>query len=295
MPLVPWKNAYFRALVKAGVTRVKIFDTTSKRLVMTGSNVISRGVNKYFMSSLASKVVSERLLNFLSGNNYNFEVIIVFKGANFSRKTLERGRKLSPKTTWVNINPDDPLNVSSRGSTNKNIVESLGFFNLYCVWSKRLVEKLANQGCQKTVYLPFGYDQDFHLPPPDSLTVRHGLVTFVGAWDKEREAILSAIADYDLHIYGNGWNRVSRSSPLRSKIMSQNIYREEFARVIARSTVSLNLLRSQNIGSHNMRTFEIPAMGGLMLTTRSEEQDGFFPEGKASLNVLRFRRIKREA
>ena len=32
-----------------------------------------------------------------------------------------------------------------------------------------------------------------------------------------------------------------------------------------------------------MRTFEIPALGGLMLTTRSEEQQEFFPEGEASL------------
>ena len=30
-----------------------------------------------------------------------------------------------------------------------------------------------------------------------------------------------------------------------------------------------------------MRTFEIPAMSGLMLTTRSDEQNYFFPEGEA--------------
>ena len=30
-----------------------------------------------------------------------------------------------------------------------------------------------------------------------------------------------------------------------------------------------------------MRTFEIPSMGGLMLTKRTEEQQEFFPEGKA--------------
>lgn len=30
-----------------------------------------------------------------------------------------------------------------------------------------------------------------------------------------------------------------------------------------------------------MRTFEIPAMGGLMLTNRTEEQQEFFPENEA--------------
>ena len=32
-----------------------------------------------------------------------------------------------------------------------------------------------------------------------------------------------------------------------------------------------------------MRTFEIPSMNGLMLATRSYEQNKFFPENKASL------------
>ena len=32
-----------------------------------------------------------------------------------------------------------------------------------------------------------------------------------------------------------------------------------------------------------MKTFEIPAMGGLLVTTRSKEQNLFFPENKASI------------
>ncbi len=32
-----------------------------------------------------------------------------------------------------------------------------------------------------------------------------------------------------------------------------------------------------------MQTFEIPAIGGLMLTTQSKEQNEFFPEGEGSL------------
>ena len=50
---------------------------------------------------------------------------------------------------------------------------------------------------------------------------------------------------------------------------------------MASSTVCLNPMRAQNKGAHNMRTFEIPAMGGLMLTSRSEEQQAFFPENEA--------------
>jgi hypothetical protein len=51
--------------------------------------------------------------------------------------------------------------------------------------------------------------------------------------------------------------------------------------IISSSAVCLNLLRPQNQGSHNMRTFELPAMGGLMLTCRTEEQQEFFPENES--------------
>ena len=51
---------------------------------------------------------------------------------------------------------------------------------------------------------------------------------------------------------------------------------------MAQSQICLNILKKQNLEAHNMRTFEIPSMNGLMLTTRSYEQNKFFPENKAS-------------
>ena len=46
---------------------------------------------------------------------------------------------------------------------------------------------------------------------------------------------------------------------------------------------SLNVLNAENLGGPNMRTFEIPASGGVMLARYSPEQDEFFPEGEAAL------------
>jgi spore maturation protein CgeB len=62
-----------------------------------------------------------------------------------------------------------------------------------------------------------------------------------------------------------------------------NIFGVALAEEVFAAAASLNIMRSQNIGAHNMRTFEIPAMGGLLLTTRSEEQEEYFPEGRACL------------
>ena len=62
-----------------------------------------------------------------------------------------------------------------------------------------------------------------------------------------------------------------------------NVDTKKFSQLINSSHLSLNILRDQNDHSHNMKTFEIPAMGGLMITKRTKEQKYFFPENKACL------------
>jgi spore maturation protein CgeB len=47
--------------------------------------------------------------------------------------------------------------------------------------------------------------------------------------------------------------------------------------------LSLNVLNAENLGGPNMRTFEIPGSGGVMLARYSAEQDEFFPENEAAV------------
>lgn len=57
----------------------------------------------------------------------------------------------------------------------------------------------------------------------------------------------------------------------------------DMAQAIAGAKVSLNILRLQNEGSHNMRTFEVPGAGGLLASQYSTEQDAFFPRDSGAV------------
>lgn len=274
------ENIYLRALRHIGMPRVDLFDVDRHKHELPRGHLIFRATNR-MTRSWSNYSVRRALHRYLARRSY--ELAIVFKGMEFSRCALDSYRRLSPATVWVNINPDDPFNIDSRGATNAEVLKSLSFFDLYCTWSRRLATSLPHAGCRRVIYLPFGYDRDKHRPPLDRVEVVPGLVTFVGAWDEHREQQLMSLADFDLRIYGEAWSRVARDSPLARKVVAKNVYGEELARIVAKSAVSLNLLRSQNNGSHNMRTFEIPAMGGLMLTTRSLEQQEVLPENEACL------------
>jgi spore maturation protein CgeB len=209
--------------------------------------------------------------------------VIVFKGMQLTPEWITRCRALTGKALWANLNPDDPLNVTSRGSTNGNVVASIRLYDLYATWSRRLIKALKRAGCLHVLYLPFGYDPRLHYPTDQLRGDLKDTITFVGAWDKEREQVLSYLADMPLKVFGFGWDRVGPRSPLQGKVSAHNIYEEELRQVVTSSMASINILRPQNEGSHNMRTFEIPAMRGLMITDYSEEQEEFFPGGRASI------------
>jgi hypothetical protein len=173
--------------------------------------------------------------------------------------------------------------VRSRGATNRNVIASVNRYDAYVTWAERLEAAIHAAGCPRTIVLPFAFDRDRHFPPRSIDEGLGGTITFAGAWDRRREHLLTHLADFPLRIYGWGWNRIHYRSPLRGRIYPHNIYDEQLRRVVSSSLVSINILRAQNEGTHNMRTFEIPAMGGLMVTTRSAQQDAFFPEGQACL------------
>ena len=132
-------------------------------------------------------------------------------------------------------------------------------------------------------YLPFAYDPDLHYPievTEEEKKIFGSDIAFIGSYDKEREEFLMNLADYDLAIWGNGWNKVLLFSPLRKKWKGRDAIGEDFSRVCNASKIILNHIREQNGNAHNMKTFEIPACGGFIVTNRTEEQCEFFEEGR---------------
>ena len=126
------------------------------------------------------------------------------------------------------------------------------------------------------IYLPFAYDS---LDP--RYQVRKNIkridqVFFVGTYDKKRFETLNYI-NCKKKIYGGNWLRLKRNTMSNSYI-GKHIYGKNIHKLANESAISLNILRKQNMTSHNMKTFEIPSYNGLMLTTRSDEQNSFFKE-----------------
>jgi spore maturation protein CgeB len=269
--------SYKRALEALGEISVDHYDP-DQELSFPQGRIVRR-----LAKQLIFYIASNQIINFIKNNRFYYDLIIIFKGYNILPGAVQKVKELCSKSVLVCINGDDPFNIQSRGATNRNIIESIKNYDYYAIWSRELVSKLQKFGAQNVIHLPFGYDTWNHFRPE---TIDDGLsntITFVGCWDKEREQLLTKLADFPLRIFGAFWDRIKRNSPLKNKVTPHNIYGAELRKVIFSSKASLNIMRPQNHGAHNMRTFEIPAMGGLLITNYSDEQNAIFPNGVASL------------
>lgn len=203
-----------------------------------------------------------------------YDLVLIFKGMQFDLKTLTFLKKIS-SAKWVNIYTDNPFYYESPTSTNLEVLNCIKFYDLFCLPYKGiLLDRLEEYKVKKKLFLPFGYDPFIHNIQKNNSYNK--MINFIGSFDTHRLSIINNIKKYSINIYGNGWTF--------KEIFNHNynnfIFRKKLSSIIGKSAISINILRQQDVGSHNMKTFEIPAMGGLMLTTRSAEQNNFFPENK---------------
>jgi len=199
-------------------------------------------------------------------------------------------KRQSPAAELVCYNADNPLVTYSRGGNRPWVTASIPCFDLYVTYNQQLLDPLRQAGARRVLRLPFAWDPVLHPVLQVSEAERQQYacdVVFVGNGDSTRERWLDDIlqarqgSGWRLAIYGS-W-RNCRSGLVRESIRGAALYGVEMVKAVRSAKVALNILRKQNEGSHNMRTFEIPGCGGIMVSQESPEQQEFFPGGEAAV------------
>jgi len=208
------------------------------------------------------------------------DIILIFKGMEIypsTFKTLrDRGIKL------VNYNPDHPYEYISRGSGNHNVLNSISLFHTYITYSMNIAADFRKRFPEIPVaVLPFGYSLTASEYYKISIEKEVHRICFIGYADRQRARVIQSLLRHDLEVdvYGPGW-----SSYFSDKVPGLQIYPAvnglQYYDQLRRYRVQLNLFRRHNEHSHNMRSFEVPAAGGIMLAPDSKEHRLFFRDRK---------------
>lgn len=264
---------YFKTFKKLGY-KVDFFsiDRSLKHRVIAKFN--------YLFPVFKFTKLRKKILSFFKKNKKKYDLIIIFKGIYLNKITLLKIKKIQNNSKFINIFPDDPFNVFNPSISNKNFLNLINYFDFFCIWSKKIKLKLNKKFKNlRTIYLPFGYDSIQKYNFNKSYRSNKDQILFVGTFEKDRLKVLKKIKLKKV-IYGGNWKRIL-SKGMNNFEINTHVHGKKLQELISKSKISLNILRKQNLGSHNMRTFEIPGCNGLMLTTRTKEQNEFFRENKA--------------
>jgi len=208
------------------------------------------------------------------------DLVFLVKGIELFARTLQNIRNLPQRPLLANWNPDSPFDFAT-ANTNKQLINSIPLYDAYFIWDKDLFAPLKNAGASRVEYLPFAYDPVAHAPVTPSEDEYRELcseVCFVGGYTPKRAAQLEQITQFDLKVWGTNWERLATNSPLRKHIAGGWKAEGEMSKVFNSAVVTLNFIRQQNGQAHNMRTFEAPATGAFMLSTRTRDQQMWLPD-----------------
>jgi len=222
------------------------------------------------------KVINDQLKQWIE--NHGPDVLWVFKGMEVLPSTLQWARER--KIKFVNYNPDNPFIFSGKGSGNSNVTKSIDLYDLHFTYHTEVKEQLMKRTKSKVAMLPFGFDIDEKVY--QRLVGEEEIleVCFLGNPDEERINFIVGLAgrEIPISVYGHDWNK--HLKPHKNIVIHPPVYGEDQWRVLRKYRVQLNLMRPHNIHSHNMRTFEVPAIGGIMLAPDTIDHRFFFQDGE---------------
>ncbi len=277
-------ESYARAFERLGMEVVR-FDF--EQAIMQASHFAgNRILRRALRSSLWNKVnreaaeVAERVRPAL---------IFAVKASFFHPETVRQIRK-SLGVPFVNHYPDHPYigvrwDPREASTLRHDLIEVFRQYSIVWMWERSLVERLKRDGVEAK-FLPFAVDPELFRPQSGAEGLhcetcgRQHDVVFVGTRTRARRREIDCIVKHEVAIWGDGWSTVKGSAS--GKRIHAPIYGTKLARIYATAPVSLNVLNAENLGGPNMRTFEVPASGGVMLARYSDAQAEFFPENQAA-------------
>lgn len=252
----------------------KLFPAQSIFYNFHQKNIINKILYRLGLTNI-TKAINTHFKKIVDGFKPN--VVLVFKGMEIFPETLQW---LKQQNIFIaNYNPDNPFIFTGRGSGNSNITQSLPLYDLHLTYNVEIEQQLKQQLNIPTGFLPFGFELSEEVVKECEQQPEIIKCCFLGNPDKDRAALISELADkgIDIDVFGNDWNKFVSHKNITTH---PPVYGNDLWGKLRQYRVQLNIMRVHNLNSHNMRTFEVPGVGGIMIAPDTVEHRMFYEEGK---------------
>lgn len=271
----------YHALLRAGVS---VHSITEADVIPLQWRSIGTRVAGRLLRPLAVREFNERLLALAS--QLRPDLFLAFKGQFVLAKSLRTLRASGIRC--VNVYPDVSFTVHG-----PYLEASLPEYDwIFTTKTFGIGDMRTRLGIQRASVLAHAFDREIHRPRLPTAAEAERLdseVSFIGTWSPAKEvlleALLRAVPEIRMRVFGSQWERVAGGSRLLGKFAGYPVVGTEYAIAIGCSRVNLGLLSERRTGASDgdqitSRTFHIPAAGGCLLHQRTWELGEVLREGQ---------------
>jgi spore maturation protein CgeB len=240
---------------------------------------------RYLGSVGLASLIRNRVLDKLEGSG-GFDVVWVDSGGLVSRELVEDLKRFGKRV--LNYNVDDPYGTRDVNSW-VQYRRAVRAYDLVAVVRKENVEEARALGARKVLMVYRSADEVAHAPIQlsDQERAKWGTdVLFVGTAFPERGPFFAELVKYGvpLSIYGNRWEKLREWKTIRPYWKGPGLEEKyTYATWIQSAKVCLGLVSKGNRDLHTQRSLEIPSLGGVFCTERTEEHLALYEEDKEAV------------
>ena len=212
---------------------------------------------------------SSRLINLIKQNDVNY--VLINKCIFINYKTLKIIKKISPRLKIIFWGED---NMFTRQNSPKNFIKSLDLFDAYYSIDRGDIEnKKITQRVNNCFLTNPTVNKNSILKKILNTSLDLSEINFIGYYDKKRIEYLSYLGNsgIKIKIYGTGWD-LCKNKNYRNLSFYDAIYGLDYHKLINNSLVVINFLRDFTKDIINIKSIEIPAYGGLLLSEYTQYQ-----------------------
>jgi len=140
----------------------------------------------------------------------------------------------------------------------------------------------------RSTVLPLATSEFVHYPLPEPASEFTSEVAFIGLYRQGRASILSSLKDFNLKIYGYGWQEGFSEFPWLKTSYQGPLTAEETNKVFNSATISIGRLalsfEPETGQTTNQRVFDISAAKGFQLTQYADSTPEFFGDTVVMFN-----------
>jgi spore maturation protein CgeB len=217
-----------------------------------------------------------------TANAFRPDVLFVLQGDTLLPETIRTIRETLgiPAVNWF-IDPSPYIHALS--------LKLAPAYDLCFAGNSTMVKENLAYGNTTMRLLRYACDPEIHCPVPvtDEERRHYGNdVVFMGSWYPERESLLETLDEFDLGIWGAGWEKLHRNSPLRKRLRGGQLQPTEWRKIYSSAKIVLNIHYGFNspdkryVSQAANRVFEILGCGAFELTDDTPDVRAVFEDGK---------------